>query len=156
MTNTITVRLFALALLCLAAASCASPASGPAFKPEATAPGQGVIYVYSLNYPYGKSNIEVDGKHVATMQHKGHVAIQVPAGKHEVRSYKGCIPLCAIYDIGRTRQVDVPKGGAVYMRIDVVFVGIFGGVPQYQEKFSRVSNEVGEAQIRQTKRSKSL
>lgn len=156
MTDFSIVRFLALALLCLTVASCASPASGPDFKPEATAPGQGVIYVYSLNYPYGKANIEVDGKHVATMQHKGHVAIPVSAGVHEVRSYKGCIPLCAIYDFGRTRQVDVPAGGAVYLRIDVVFDGIIGGVPQYLERFIKLSNEVGESQIGRTKRSKGL
>jgi len=37
--------IIALVFLCLALASCATPAGGPQFKPAATVPGKGTIYV---------------------------------------------------------------------------------------------------------------
>jgi len=145
--------MYALAFLCLALASCATPAGGPEFKPAAAGPGKGVIYVYSLDYPYGLAKIEVDGKHLATVETRGFVAIPVSAGRHTVLSRKGCIPLCALYDAGRKVTVDVPDGGSVYLRIDVVFQGMAGTISLYNERFTQIPNEIAAAQIRRTRKS---
>jgi hypothetical protein len=144
---------FVGAVLCLALASCATPADGPGFQPVSVASGKGTIYVYSLDYPYGTSKIDVDGHHVATMEHRGYVAIPVSAGKHTVRARKGCIPLCALGDSGRMRTIDVPRGGSVYLRVGVKYEGMAGTISLYSELFERVPNEIAEIEIRRTKKS---
>jgi hypothetical protein len=139
--------------LCLVIASCAKPADGPGFQPAASAAGKGIIYVYALSYPYGKAKIDVDGKPAAIMEHRGHVAIPVTAGKHTVRARKGCIPLCALYDPGRSRTVNVPSGGSVYLRIGVVYEGMPGTIPLYSERFEQMPEETALMEIRQTRKS---
>ncbi len=157
MKQILTLRLFGLTALCLILAlilaSCATPASGPGYEPVAAAPGKGIIYVYSLDYPYGLAKIAVDGNEVATMEHRGFVAIPVSAGRHTVRARKGCIPLCALYDAGRNAVVDVPAGGSVYLRIEVVYQGMAGTVSIYTERFSQIPNESAAVEISRTKRS---
>ena len=134
-------------------ASCATPADGPGFQPVGAPSGKGIIYVYSLDYPYGTAKIDVDGQHVATMEHKGYVAIPVSAGKHTVRARKGCIPLCALHDSGRMRTITVPSGGSVYLRVWIVFEGMAGTISIYSERFEQIPNEIAAIEIRRTKKS---
>lgn len=147
-------RVFLAFTLCLALGACVTVADGPSFKPVAAGGGKGVAYVYSVGGIGESPVIGVDGKEAGRLQAKGYIAIPVSAGTHKITMRTVVLGMKML---GRDVEVNVPSGGAVYLKVEREYGGMGfgpgGPYPIYLTVMNKVSPEVGRAEISQTKQS---
>lgn len=88
--TSLSMRMKALGVLCVAWMLCSCTTIGPAFQPLPTpGPGKGLLYIYRLGLVAApaqeKAAIEINGTKVGFMRGNGYIAVPLSAGQHRLK-----------------------------------------------------------------------